>query len=108
MLNSLFKPGTHGFWVMLAFAISILIVRLAIGDALAPTDKSTGGIILPVLFIIPAWFWLQYLARSLKVTCPACGHRRMRFTGRFPLLRRFHCDACGYDYDAMPKRHDDD
>ena len=108
MRNKLLRPGTHGFWVMLLFAVSMLLVRLAVGDSLEPTNKATGGIILPVLFIVPAWLWLQYLARSLKVTCPACGQWRMRFTGRFPLVRRFHCDACEYDYDALPHRHDDD
>ena len=98
----MFKPASHGFWVMLIFAVSLAALRAAGGDALARLQSNAGEIVVAMLIIVPAWFWLQFIARSLKVECTQCGKRTMKFTGRFPLRRTFHCEACGADYEIPP------
>lgn len=90
---------SHGFWVMLVFAVSLAVLKAVGGDALSRLQANFGDVLVAVLLIVPAWFWLQFIARTLKVVCVRCGKRTMGFTGQFPLRRTFHCDACGKDYE---------
>jgi len=104
------KPGAHGFWVMLLFAVSLATVRALGGSALAQLQAAVGDVVAALVILVPAWFWLQFIARALRVVCPQCGKQTMRFTGRFPLRRTFHCDACGAEYEingSRDSRHDD-
>lgn len=96
------KPAAHGFWVMLLFAVSLAVVRAIGGSAFAELQEKVGEIVAALIILVPAWFWLQLIARMLKVRCPQCGEWSMRFTGRFPLRRTFHCDACGADDEVPP------
>lgn len=101
------KPAYHGFWVMLVFAVTLAVLRALGGDMLVELKSSLGEMVLALIIIVPAWFLLQLIARSIKVVCPRCGKSAMKFTGQFPLARRFHCDACGLDHEIAGPGHKD-
>ena len=103
------KPAYHGFWVMLVFAVALAVLRALGDDLILQLRSSLGDVALALIIIVPAWFLLQLIARSIKVVCPRCGKSAMKFTGQFPLARRFHCDACGADHEISgPGRRDKD
>ena len=83
---------------MLLFALSVVAIKIIGGEPLVRLANILGQVVLSILIIIPAWFWLQFIARSLKVVCPQCGEREMCFTGQFPLARDFRCEACGAEW----------
>lgn len=99
------KPTMHGFWVMLLFAVSMAALRAGFSAQLVQFSHAVGDVVASIAIVIPAWFWLQFIAQTLKSTCPRCGQRQLRFTGRFPLTREFHCDGCGYECDLTRGGH---
>jgi len=95
------KPTMHSFWVMLVFAVSLAAFKAAFSSALLRFGQSVGEVAASIALIVPAWFWLQFIAHTIKAKCPRCGESQLRFTGRFPLTRTFHCDACGLDHEVI-------
>ena len=94
---------------MLVFAVTLAVLRALGGGLLMQLKSSLGEVALALIIIVPAWFLLQLIARSIRVVCPRCGESAMKFTGQFPLARRFHCEACGLDHElAGPGRRDTD